>query len=96
MHPSTTRELARLTEPIHADVFAALDAEPDLSGMDAGATATLAQMAARVGILIAFGHTAEAREELTRLVERAESFAADADEAMAEVMGRTETPEMVP
>lgn len=96
MHPSTARTIGLFSEDAYSKVFLALDGDPEFTGQEAGFTAGLAQMATRVGILIAFGETEEARHELTRLVSRAESFASQQDDAMAEVMGRTEQPELIP
>lgn len=96
MHPSTSELLGLLSEPIYRHVFETLDQCFDISGPEAGATAALAQMAVRVGLLLAYREPSEAREELTRLVERAEAFARDCDDAMAEVMARTEAPELIP
>lgn len=96
MHPSTAREISRLSEPIYHDVFDALDSELDITGSEAGSVAILAQMAARVGLLIAFNEPEAAREELTRLVNRAEMFAAACEEAIDEVLARREQPELIP
>lgn len=96
MHPSTARTIGLFSEDVYQSVFRSLDADSEFSGDEAGFVACLAQLATRVGILIAFGETEEARHELTRLVERAERFASDQDDAMAEVMGRSEQPELIP
>jgi hypothetical protein len=86
MHPSVKTRVESLATAIYLRAIEILEADCDLTSVDCGAVATMAEQAARSGLLASFCEPEAAREELTLLVATAEAHAEMVDNEIDAIM----------